>query len=365
MNATCAISPLLKTLQTAARLANRASRVNPILANCLAESVGGVLTLHGSDLETSVSIVVPDTTVDADGKFLIPTASVIGVLNGARSKTVTIEASTDRIHCSLSDSEFEFSTADAAQFPRPNHPAGEPKAKIMGAVLADLIDLASPCVSTNGWKGNNSLCGINVLAANGRLTLIGADGWKSAIAHGDAPFLQSLDAMGTISVPLKAAELMSLLCRESEDDVSLWINPLEVHLQTAKGMVATRLIEGKYPTIQKIVDGASAPKAKFSATVKDIRYAVGQASLVFDDYKRAEIKVDEEVAVSSKCSNGTASLLLPATGCSESAQAAIRADDFLAMLKPLDADRVVDVAICATLVIVRYENFTGCVSVLD
>lgn len=261
----------------------------PALTNLLIEAVpaktGGKnkgpagLRLAATDLEVSVTLTVPDVTVEQEGRLALPATRLLAIVREAGDGHVKIESDGHIAHVSVGEGEGRYKVVglDAADFP--NLPHRDP----VGELEMDATDLKRMIRRTefavSGEAVMYALTGVLVELHEGKeLRLVASDGKRLALAKRKAAAHDEDDkpvkkghGLSAI-VPTKTMKLLDRLVGERDERV--WVQaPGEenvVQFRTARGLLTSRLIEGKFPDYDNVV-----PKDRDRKAVVETQALIG------------------------------------------------------------------------------------------
>lgn len=262
----------------------------PALANVLVEArpgkgkQPGSLRISATDLEMSISLSVQDVKVEREGALALPAARVAGILRESTDDKVRVEADGNLAGVRTGGGRYKLVGLDAADFPSlPRYDAPR-EIEVAAADLKHMIGLTEFAVSAESVM--YALTGILLEVREGKeLRLVASDGKRLAYARSKGVGKNS--GKLSVIVPTKALKLLDRLLSERDEVVWIFAPPEEnaVQLRTARGVITSRLIEGKFPDYQTVI-----PKDRDKKVVMDteaLMAAVRRTALMSADTARA------------------------------------------------------------------------------
>jgi DNA polymerase-3 subunit beta len=236
----------------------------PVLGSVLLEAAGPGLRLTATNLELTIRRTVP-ADVAADGALAVP-GRLLTEFTGALPRerlSIAVAQPGDRLVLESDSFSTEIHGVPADDFP-PTQTAGArerltlPAPKLVGAI-ADVL------VAASTDEARPVLTGIRVEVAGGRLTLAASDGHRLAMRSveldGPAP------ASSAITVPARAMAEVARLFRALDGDLHVSVSPTgnEVLFQAPGSEIASRVIDGSYPDLGRLVPGGYATRVTVDA----------------------------------------------------------------------------------------------------
>ena len=262
----------------------------PALANVLVEArpgkgkQPGSLRISATDLEMSISLSVQDVKVEREGALALPAARVAGILRESTDDKVRVEADGNLAGVRTGGGRYKLVGLDAADFPSlPRYDAPR-EIEVAAADLKHMIGLTEFAVSAESVM--YALTGILLEVHEGKeLRLVASDGKRLAYARSKGVGKKS--GKLSVIVPTKALKLLDRLLGERDEAVWIFAPPEEnaVQLRTTRGVITSRLIEGKFPDYQTVI-----PKDRDKKVVMDTEAliaAMRRTALMSADSARA------------------------------------------------------------------------------
>jgi DNA polymerase-3 subunit beta len=282
MRALCHREGLLAACQLAGA-AIPARDVKPILKNLKAIAADGRCTLIATDMEVGIRLDVQGLTIQEAGEAILPATKLIAILREARDAELSIEAdpSACTVRGTSSPLEFEMPSEDPAQFP--DFPLfTEDKFHEMSAgVLREMIRRTVFATAQDSTR--YSMSGVLWELEGETARLVATDGRRLAMAKGPAKATGGHSTKG--QTPVVPSKAMSLLERNLQDDaeemVKICLRPNEALFRTARAVIYSRLVEGRFPDYRQVMPKKAS--VKINLQVAPFQAAVRQAAIMTDN----------------------------------------------------------------------------------
>jgi DNA polymerase-3 subunit beta len=279
MKLDCEREALLQDCQlVAAAVASK--DVKPILRHIKAVAQGDRCTLMATDLEQGIRLEVRSPKVLKPGDAILPASRLLSILRESTDDRLTIEADAERVMVTGHSTEFEMASEDPSAFPDVPDQADKKYHEITAGTLRNMIRKTVFAAAKESTR--YAMTGVLWELEGGTAKLVATDSKRLAVITGEAHEVGGHDTRGGQHlVPSKA---MSLLERNLVDDselVKVSLRQNEALFQTARALVYTRLVEGRYPPYKDILPKKSA--VKIPLAVGPMLSAVRQAAIMTDD----------------------------------------------------------------------------------
>jgi DNA polymerase-3 subunit beta len=285
----CARRELYDVLSIAASVVPTRSAI-PALANVLVQAEAGEakrpgsLRISATDLELSVALTVPEAQVERGGALALPAARLAGILRESGDERIGLECDGTLADVRAGGGRYKLVGLEAADFPSLPRAEAPRETEAPAAELKRMIRLTEFAVSPESVM--YALTGLLLELHEGKeLRLVASDGKRMAYARSRE--ISKKGGKLSVIVPTKALRLVDRLL--GERDESVWIfAPLEenaVQFRTARGLVTSRLIEGKFPDYETVI-----PKdrdKKIVVEAQGLAAAVRRTALMTADGARA------------------------------------------------------------------------------
>jgi DNA polymerase-3 subunit beta len=259
---------LLAALQPVVGIVERRHTL-PVLAHVRLRQVAGQVELASSDLERHVSVRADLGTGPGEQATTVPAHKLHEILRALPAgQRLKLAAERERLTLRSGGSRFTLQTLPAADFPAaPDAPAAAIDLALPRAQLLQLIDRVAFAMAVQDIR--YFFNGLLFSLAPGRLTLVGTDGNRLAVAHAevahDGPAL-------AVIVPRKTVTELQRLLRSRDDQTVL--------LQLAVGQVRCRMgaVEGSLELVSTVIEGQFPDHRRVLPTQQNLGVTVHRAA---------------------------------------------------------------------------------------
>lgn len=221
----------------------------PILSNVFLSLDDGVLTLIGTDLEVEVNYKIGVIEGD-DGQCTVTARKLLDICRALpETATVTLEKTGDVVKVASGRSRFTLQSLPPDDFPRLETDDWEERAKLMQGVLRRLLEKTSFSMAQQDVR--YFLNGVLFELEGDRVRTVATDGHR--LAKSEASLEVSFDRPRQAIVPRKAVLELGRFLDDSEDEVTVEINPNHMKLTKSDSVLTTKLIDGKFPDYQAVM----------------------------------------------------------------------------------------------------------------
>jgi DNA polymerase-3 subunit beta len=254
----------------------------PILSNVLLRGEDGKLELTATDLDVSISCVVP-VDIKKPGAFTVPVKKFFGIVRELTASELEVEVD-EKNTCKLraGASYYKLNGLAAEEFPPLPKFSEKRKITLPQEKVKGMLRRTSFAVSTDETR--YVLNGIFVSLKEHKLTFVSTDGRRLALTEEEVELTPENEA--EFIVPTKAVnELTRLLQPIGEVEIKFTENQASFQLKDEKGssvLLITKLVEGNYPNYKQVIP------AEASERVALVREELLQA------LRRAEIMTSEK-----------------------------------------------------------------------
>ncbi|MDP2565786.1 DNA polymerase III subunit beta [Pseudoalteromonas marina] len=221
----------------------------PILDHALIDVNGGKLTLKATDLECQITSVVNDVNCHENRVFTLPSAklkSICAALGDNDVLKFTIGA--EAVTLNVNRSKFKLVTLPTDGYPCIESKDAEHKIKIGSKVLQSLILKVLHTIPDRDVR--YFLNGMFVKVVGDKLTVVGTDGHRLAVASAD---LSSSYADSRFILPYKAVLKLLKLLGSYDCDVEISFNVNNASFDFGDFVLDTILIDGNYPDYERVL----------------------------------------------------------------------------------------------------------------
>ena len=271
---------LLKNVSKVASIVNSSS-IMPITQNILFQTGKGMIALTGTDLETTVKVVV-DADYTLDGQSVaVPAKRLLDLLKSL-SGALEISFGDNKAVVKASTGKYEIGVFPGADFPKAKFTEGENSIK--GYMFSHAVELVGGAVSTDDMRPNMT----GVFFDSNNKKVVATDG------HRLVRFDLKIAGESFIVKPKPLALLKGL----QDEDVKYCVADNHIHFTTDTMNVSVRLIEGTYPPYQRVIPDANTKVLHVKS--EDLAEAVKRVSLFSNaETKQIKLELGEEVKISA------------------------------------------------------------------
>lgn len=349
---------LLKHLQIVEHAVNDRSTL-PILGNVLLEIQDNSLVMTATDLDIGIQCQFPLATPIERGAVTLPARKLTTIIRELSDDAIIIEAKknhTATITCG--SSSFRIPGLPPEDFP--TLPASQPQEcfTIPQGALKSLVEHTAYAMSMEETRF--ILNGALLTTKKDSLVMVSTDGRRLAMAS--APMSSSLQASLNVVIPAKTVrELGRLLQNEDTEDVV--ITPLkdnQLMFQLNGVRIVTRLIEGQFPTYEKVIPPPS--KQLYTLNRQNMFNAIRRVSLMTTATSQAvvfELKPNKLILSKESAELGSAREELEASYAGEPLTVAFNPQFWLDVLKVLTVEDIsIELSGADRPAVIRQPHFT-------
>ena len=221
----------------------------PILANILIKAKKGTIELSATNLDLGITINVP-AKIENEGEITIPGKLLTEFINSLSTDKIDINQEENNLIVKTGKTKATFATVSAADFPpfpqlpekQKTFPLKNLKEAILRVVFAASNDETRPI-----------LTGVKTTITEGIITLTATDGYRLSIEK-----VELTDKKETLSAVLPASSLLEVMrvateLKVEEVGVGVIENKNQIVFTLPNVSIYTRLIDGEFPNIEKII----------------------------------------------------------------------------------------------------------------
>ncbi len=225
----------------------------PALTGVLLEAADGRLVMRATDLEVTAEVGV-DARIEAPGTALLAARLLAQLVARLPDGDVTLADDGERVRIECGRAKFRVRRIPAEDFPTP--PALTAEA-IEGSVKAHAFSRLVTQVGRAAAAGEDAravLTGVNLEAADGRLTAAATDTYR--LAARSVAFERAVE--GAAIVPARAlAEVDKAIAAGGGADVTVVLDAGQAQFRVGERTLTTRLVEGPFPNYRSLLPDAS------------------------------------------------------------------------------------------------------------
>lgn len=226
---------------------------SPILTNFLIEACNDELTLTATDLTVSIRCNT-DVKILEEGSTTLPAKKLAQLVRELTAANVEVSSNSQEITTLVAGtSRFKVNGINKNEYPSLPDLSNCHTFQIKQNVLKDLLYRTSFAVSRE--DNRYILTGILMQVADGKVTFVGTDGKRLALAHSSITMETPFTSQSVI--PLKAIDEFLKNLTDDEDDVKISILSDKVALLANQTILITKLLIGEYPDITRVIPESS------------------------------------------------------------------------------------------------------------
>lgn len=251
---------LYPALQSVARSCGTRSSL-PVLANILIQATQNTLRLSATNLEIGIVKSIP-SQVEEEGDITVPAKILLDVVTSLSGQEVVLDSSEDQLRISTSNFNAAINGISAAEFPSIPLSTEEGFFIETKALQNSLPQITFAAASDDGRP---ILTGILTQIKNNTLELVATDGFR--LAHKTAKLSEKSTTSTLLNyktlIPKKTFEEVIRLIHEEKSiskqqqeqiiEISTSENHNQMIFKIGQTQLSSRLIEGQFPTWEKIV----------------------------------------------------------------------------------------------------------------
>ena len=245
-----------KSLQAKANL--------PILTNIMISASGGELEILSTDLETATRVKA-DCAIEIEGKITVPGKPLTEFVAQVPVGDITVEKLGEEVVISAKRYSARFSTMPVEDFP------AIPKIEKGKIITLDPIEFSKAILrvafSAALDEGRPALSGILCESGKKTFSMVATDGYRLSFAQ----FAVEGDFNEKIIIPAKTLlEVLKIITEAGEEISGKALKILvsdglnQVNFEIGGVEFTSRLIEGEFPSWQKIIPASFTTRAKIS-----------------------------------------------------------------------------------------------------
>jgi len=225
----------------------------PVLSNILLATDDGRLKLAATNLEIGITCWI-GAKIEEDGAVTIPAKLLSDVVGGLPNDKISLQldprTQTVAIKCARYDSSIKGIESD--EFPViPTVSDVPPTASFPPALLRETIDQVAFAAATDDTRP--VLAGVLMRLRGKTATFAAADGFRLALRTIELP--EPVAETIEVIIPARALLELSRIIGDAESNVEITVTPSggQVLFHTESTDLVSRLIEGRYPDIERII----------------------------------------------------------------------------------------------------------------
>lgn len=248
MNFIISTTALLKHLKSISGVLN-SNNTLPILDNFLFEITPGQLTVHASDMETTIVTTIKVESKDA-GSICIPARPLIDTLSNFPEQPLTfsVDSKIHGIKIITDNGEYKLTGHNPEEFPRVPKLEGASSIVLKSDVIANAIN--KTIFATGNDELRPVMCGVFCQFAETDSLFVATDAHKLVrYRRSDAKANHSANFI----MPKKPLNLLKNLLTGVDDAVNVEYNKTNASFSFGNISLVCRLIDGKYPNYEAVI----------------------------------------------------------------------------------------------------------------
>jgi len=207
----------------------------------------GKVTLHGTNLETTVLYEVSQVMVDEPGEVLVQSSLLHDIARAGRSDVLVIRSTQSGCEIVEEDARYELYGADPKQFPLAPTNDGEPDAVV---ALDDLRSgIRRTAFAAAKETSRYAIGGVFLKQGNGKAVLVATDGRRLACCQVQEE--AQMEAKGI--VPPKAMNVLAGIAEDGKEPVRVAVKERQAWFTCGPVRLTTNLVEGTFPDYARII----------------------------------------------------------------------------------------------------------------
>jgi len=220
--------------------------IMPILSNVLIDLSKNRINLYSTDLELSaISHVEYEGSVEK--KLVIHGRKFLDILKEMEPEAISLEVKDNTLTLVQKQSEFVLGLQDSEEFPEVKEIAGIQEFSIDGGIFLEMLEKVQFAISSDETR--YVLTGMYMLASDGKLSVVGTDGFRMALCG------KSINGLGDfkgVIVPKRSIAEIGRVVGEGET-VRVVMGEKHVQFGTGSVVLISRLIEGGFPDYENVI----------------------------------------------------------------------------------------------------------------
>ncbi|NLT24490.1 MAG: DNA polymerase III subunit beta [Syntrophorhabdus sp.] len=218
----------------------------PILSNILIDFGKERTTVYSTDLEVS-AITHIDFVTDMERKIVVHGRKFLEILKELDHGEIEFVFEDNVMTIRQKMTEISLSLQDPEEFPETKEISAGEEFTIPGSILLEMIDKVEFAVSIDETR--YILTGMFMKGQEGKVVVVGTDGFRMALYQRDVDGLKSFQGM---TIPRRSVSEVERMIGEDED-VRIVIDEKHVQFSTEKMRIISRIIEGNFPDYENVL----------------------------------------------------------------------------------------------------------------
>jgi DNA polymerase-3 subunit beta len=248
----------------------------PVLSHILLATDDGRLKLAATNLEVGITCWI-GAKIEEEGAITIPAKLLSDVVGGLPNDKIalSLDARTQTVNLTCARFEASIKGIEADEFPViPTIADREPTVSFPPDLLRETIDQVAFAAATDDTRP--VLAGVLMRLRGKTVTFAAADGFRLALRTIELP--EPVAEPQEVIVPARALLELGRIIGDTEGNVEVTVTPSggQVLFHTESTDLVSRLIEGRYPDIERIIPSSYSTRTVLET--QDLAKAVKLAS---------------------------------------------------------------------------------------
>ena len=232
----------------------------PVLSNILLASDDGRLKLAATNLEIGITCWI-GAKIEEEGAITVPAKLLSDVVSGLPNDKITLnlDARTQTVHLACARYEASIKGIESDEFPViPTIADRAPTASFPPDLLRETVDQVAFAAATDDTRP--VLAGVLMRLKGKTATFAAADGFRLALRTVELP--EPVSESVEVIVPARALTELARIVGDAESNVEVTVTPSggQILFHTESTDLVSRLIEGRYPDIERIIPASFATR---------------------------------------------------------------------------------------------------------
>ncbi|MEM1282374.1 MAG: DNA polymerase III subunit beta [Chlamydiota bacterium] len=221
----------------------------PILSNILIEAKNGELILTATDLTVGIRCFT-EAKILEEGATTLPAKKFAQLMKELTAVNVEISTNANELTEIVADSSrFKMHGMSRSEFPALPDMSEAKQLKMKQGQLKEMFLRTSFAVSRE--DNRYALTGVFLNVEGNKATFVGTDGKRLARSYLELGGDGSLN--GSYIVPLKAVDEIAKNLNNEEEEMTLFLMPDKVAVQSTDTVVISKLLTGDYPDVDRVI----------------------------------------------------------------------------------------------------------------
>lgn len=265
---------------------------------------GDNLTLCANDLEMAIRLSIRDVKGGGDGATVLP-KKFVQIAKQLPGDEISITVENDRAEIVSGNSRFNLNCINAEEFPTFDDSYTEkPFFEVEGKVLKEMIRKVAFCVSNDSSRPTFEC--VYISNDNGVLNCIASDTYRlSWYKNLKIDYAEPFEILVPGALLTKVGKIVN-----DDDNVRVHVDSRELVFVTDNYVIASRLIDGKYPDLKKALP--ENPKTQIAIKRQVLIDAINRARLVIGkQHEAVTISIADDFTIKAQSEIGKMSEELP------------------------------------------------------